>query len=289
MAELPLVLAGPVLRRVDSGRVCVWVALSKPGDVTVTVFTGRVESTGNGTAAAPSIGTQTRPTRKFGVNLHAVVVDVDVVGMPPLSRHCYDVVVNAGGETKGLKSLGMLRDATSGTPRAVALGYADDFLPSFVTPAADIEDLRIAHSSCRKSNGPGPDALAWLDDRIQEGLSDLDLAPQQLFLTGDQIYADDLGGVLLPMLSEDREGPGRHREAARRRLEPRRDVRALPGPAPAERRARAGPAHDDRRCQPPADVRRVRGDVLRRVQPRRLAATARPAEASSRRCPATQR
>jgi len=53
MAELPLVLAGPVLRRVDSGQVCVWIALSKPGDVTVTVFTGRVQSTGNGTAGAP--------------------------------------------------------------------------------------------------------------------------------------------------------------------------------------------------------------------------------------------
>jgi hypothetical protein len=202
MAELPLVLAGPVLRRVDSGRVCVWIALSKPGDVTVTVFSGRAQSTGNGTASAPSIGTRTRATRKFGVNLHAAVVDVDVAGMPPLSRHCYDVVVDAGGEVKGLKALGMLRDATAGTPKAVALGYADDFLPSFVTAAADVEDLRLVHASCRKSNGPGPDALAWLDDRIKDGLSNLDKAPQQLFLTGDQIYADDLGGVLLPMLAD---------------------------------------------------------------------------------------
>ncbi len=203
MAELPLVLAGPVLRRVDSGRVCVWIALSKPGNVTVTVFTGRVKSTGNGTADGPSIGTQTRATRTFGANLHVALVDVDAAGMPPLTRHSYDVVVEAGGETKGLKALEMLKDApTLNTPRALALGYAPDFLPGFVTAAADIEDLRLVHSSCRKSNGPGPDALAWLDDRIEEGLSDLDKAPQQLFLTGDQIYADDLGGVLLPMLAD---------------------------------------------------------------------------------------
>ncbi len=202
MAELPLVLAGPVLRRVDGGHVCVWMALSKPGNVTVTVFTGRVKSTGNGTADAPSIGTRSRATRTFGVNLHVALVDVEVLGMPPLTRHCYDVVVEAGGETKGLRALGMLVDATSGTPPALALGYADDHLPSFVTAAADIDDLRLVHASCRKSNGPGPDALAWLDDRIEEGLSNLDLAPQELFLTGDQIYADDLGGVLLPMLHE---------------------------------------------------------------------------------------
>ena len=178
-----------------------WVALSEPGNVTVTLFSGRVASTGPGTAAAASIGSQMRPTRKCGAKLHVVVVDVPVAGMPPLSRHSYDVVVEAGGQTKGLKALGLLKDG-NGTPKALPLGYATDMLPSFVTPAADIEDLRLAHTSCRKSNGPGPDALAWLDDRVRDGLSDLDVAPQMLFLTGDQIYADDVGGVLLPMLSD---------------------------------------------------------------------------------------
>ena len=201
MAELPLVLAGPILRRVDAAHVCVWIALSEPGDVTVTVFGGRAASTGAGTAAAPSVGTQTRSTRKCGAHLHAVVVDVTVAGLPPLTRHCYDVVVNAGGQTKGLKALGLLKDG-AGTPKPRALGYATDMLPSFVTPAADIDDLRLAHASCRKSNGPGPDALAWLDDRLREGLSDLGVAPQMLFLTGDQIYADDVGCVLLPLLAE---------------------------------------------------------------------------------------
>ncbi|HET6625080.1 MAG TPA: hypothetical protein VFG63_01710 [Nocardioidaceae bacterium] len=200
-AELPLVLAGPILRRVDARRVCVFMALSEPGDVTVTVFTGRTSSTGNGTSAAPAVGTQSRPTRSFGTKLHAVVVDVAVTAMPPLTRHSYDVVVRVGGQDKGLKALGLLKDG-SGVPASLALGYATDMLPGFVTPAAGLEDVRIAHSSCRKSNGPGSDALAWLDDRIQEGLSDLGEAPQQLFLTGDQIYADDVGAVLLPMLAE---------------------------------------------------------------------------------------
>jgi hypothetical protein len=201
VADLPLVLAGPILRRVDARRVCVWIALSQPGDVTVTVFRGRHASTGNGTAAGQTVGSRSRATRKCGANLHVVVVDVEVAGLPPLTRHCYDVVVAAGGQTKGLRALGLLKDG-SGTPRPLALGHATDMLPSFVTPAADLADLRIAHASCRKSNGPGPDALAWLDDRLQDGLSDLGRAPQQLFLTGDQIYADDVGAVLLPMLSD---------------------------------------------------------------------------------------
>ncbi|MFJ8469571.1 metallophosphoesterase family protein [Streptomyces swartbergensis] len=201
MADLPVVLAGPILRRVDARHVCVWIALSKPGDVTVTVFLGREPSTGPGRSAGTTVGTQTRTTRRCGAHLHVVVVDVEVVGLLPLTRYCYDVTVTAGGQTKGLKALGLLKDGT-GTPKPLALGYGEDLLPSFVTPGARIEDIRIAHASCRKSNGPGQDALAWLDDRIQEGLSNLGKAPQQLYLTGDQIYADDVGGVLLPMLSD---------------------------------------------------------------------------------------
>jgi hypothetical protein len=201
MGALPLVVAGPILRRVDESQVCVWVALSQPADVTVTVFSGRATSTGSGTADQPSVGQATRTTRKLGANLHVVVVDVPVPGLVPRQRYSYDVAVTAGGTTKGLRDLGLLRTG-SGTPAAVPLGYATDMLPGFVTAAADLEELRFAHTSCRKSNGPGPDALAWLDDRIQAGLSDLDKAPQLLFLTGDQVYADDVGGVLLPMLAD---------------------------------------------------------------------------------------
>lgn len=201
MAELPLVLVGPLLRRVDARRVCVFMALSKPGDVTVTVFAGRATSQGDGVADKPAGGTQTRATRQVGKNLHAIVVDVAVAGLVPLTRYSYDVVVNAGGQTKGLKSLGLLKDGT-GTPKHLALGFTSDMLPSFVTPAARIEDLRIVHASCRKSNGPAADALAWLDTVVKDGLSNLDVAPQQLYLTGDQIYADDVGAVLLPMLTD---------------------------------------------------------------------------------------
>lgn len=201
MGDLPLVLVGPLLRRVDARRVSVSMALSEPGDVTVTVFDGRGTSQGDGVADRPEVGSQTRATRQVGSNLHAIVVDVEVVGLRPLSRYSYDVVVSAGGQTKGLKSLGMLADGT-GTPSPLKLGYADNMLPSFVTPASAIEDLRIVHTSCRKSNGPAADALAWLDSRIKDGLSDLDVAPQQLYLTGDQIYADDVGAVLLPMLTD---------------------------------------------------------------------------------------
>lgn len=57
----------------------------------------------------------------------------------------------------------------------VPLGYAPGVLPSFVTPPADVTDLRLAHSSCRKPHGNPddalePDALPILDEIIARAL-----------------------------------------------------------------------------------------------------------------------
>lgn len=199
MADLPLVVCGPLLRRVDAGHVSVWIALSKSADVTVHVFAGRAESTGPGTGSMPEIAAGMRATRPFGAKLHVVVVDVAVAGLAPFSRFSYDVVVDADGRKHGLLALGLLKDGT-GMPKVLALGYDEGMLPSFVTASDRIDGLRIAHTSCRKPHGPGPDALAWLDEVVEKGLGQQNDALQQLFLTGDQIYADDVAGTLLPVL-----------------------------------------------------------------------------------------
>jgi hypothetical protein len=204
MSVLPQVLAGPIVRRVDNDLVCVWIALSKPADVTLHVFKGRLQSTGAGTTENGELASQTRHTRPFGTNLHVVAVDVSVPGLIPLTRYCYDLVVADADGTKGLKDLDLLKEVAgaNGRPTSLPLGYATGMLPSFVTPAAEVADLRLIHTSCRKSNGPAGDALAWLDDHVKDGLTDNNEAPQMVFLTGDQIYADDVGSVLLPMLAE---------------------------------------------------------------------------------------
>ena len=205
---LPLVLAGPLLRRVDTESVSVWMALSSAADVTVTVFQGSQTSTGAGTASGPVVATGTAHTRTFGSQLHvALVRAAATTALAPGSIYSYDVVV--GG--RGLKDLGLLRDATSDSsgqpnvdvhaPRHVALGYELDRLPSFAMAGAALADLKIVHTSCRKSNGEGPDALAWVDDEIKDHQLDPVQRPHQLFLTGDQIYANDVGACLLPLLS----------------------------------------------------------------------------------------
>lgn len=213
----PLLLAGPIVRRVDAASASVWVALSSPATVELHVWPGAQTSVSIGAVAgnAAVVANGRASTRRFGEHLYiAVVRAVWGVGEFLPGVVCsYDVSFTANDQPfpdAHLLSLGLLRDETPGdrlegvdaaAPLHLALGYTDDTLPSFVTPPATIDQLRLAHASCRKTNAAGTDALAFLDDTLSESINGPD-RPQQLFLTGDQIYADDLGACLLPMLSE---------------------------------------------------------------------------------------
>jgi hypothetical protein len=202
MADLPALLAGPIVRRVMPGSCSIWLATSEPTTATVSVYAGtRVASQAGG-----AVMTASAPLIKLGAKLYAGVITVgtkdDNAVLAPGSIYSYDVELQGPSGTKNLEQLELLRDhdGADGKPKQFALGYVEHRLPSFVTPAGAIDQLRMAHASCRKPSGQGPDAMSWLDDLIAESFTDTTQRPQQLFLTGDQIYADDLPACLLSML-----------------------------------------------------------------------------------------
>lgn len=235
MVPLPIVLAGPIVRRVDTRSASVWLALSEPAhEVEIRIFDGRQKSTGPGTVAgAAPVGLGAAATLRMGAHLHVVVAVADGSDDPandgradPARRfalraggiYSYDLVIRRDGQPDvGLLGLGLLQDdpvdpnpaiadpvrSVAGVlplaPRHLALGYEKGFLPSFVLPAPILSDIRLAQASCRKSHAGGSDALAWLDDLIGAQIDQGDRRIQQLFLTGDQIYADDVPSCLLPM------------------------------------------------------------------------------------------
>jgi hypothetical protein len=205
--SLPTVLAGPVVRRVDAEGAAIWIALRDAATVRVAGwFGGGRLSSGPGEVDGGD-GEQlagTASTRRFGPHLHVAVVNADWVSSPPPSTVVsYDIIVG-DGPGEGLRALGLLVDETPDGPRParLALGYADDVLPTFMTPAATITGLRLAQASCRQPKKHGPDATAWIDDLLAETRTSIGERPQQLFLTGDQIYADDVAAVHMAMLSK---------------------------------------------------------------------------------------
>lgn len=207
--DLPLILSGPILRRVEPTLVSVWLALSKPCSVELTVWNGRVnvDSTSDKfTSDALIVANSTTQTIQVGINLHLVVaileIQLPVQPLLPGRLYSYNVAMQTLKESSGskqdLKSLGLLSNNNRPNGKKhLALGYDDGFLPSFSLSPAKLEDLQIAHGSCRKINHPTDDALAWVDGFIKNSLNEPNKRLHQLLLTGDQIYADDVAQPVL--------------------------------------------------------------------------------------------
>ncbi|MEL6456869.1 MAG: hypothetical protein AAFQ91_01285 [Cyanobacteria bacterium J06621_15] len=186
--ELPLVLAGPILRRTEPDSVTVWVALKASRHVTLTIFDENHNF----------LFESTRTTARIGINLHVVAVTANASShiLKNDENYLYDLHFGNG---ELLSSPGIL--TTEGSLQDIT--YSQYTLPSFALPPSDLKDLRIIHGSCRKPHGESLDALAAMDKMIKEALEiEPKKRPHQLFLTGDQIYADDVADVLLFMLMD---------------------------------------------------------------------------------------
>lgn len=199
--NLPVILAGPMVRRVDPSAVSVWVALSAPRTVELGIWTGLTAATagffGNGTAEH----TGTANTIRLGDKLHLAIVTV-AAPLIPGQIYSYNLVFTGPAGNADLSSLDYLVDqGQAAAPTRLALGYLPAQLPSFAFPPVALDQLKLVHGSCRKPHGHGPDGLAALDTMIQRTLDDPIARPHQLFLTGDQIYADDVAMMLLPQLT----------------------------------------------------------------------------------------
>ena len=170
--------------------------------------------------------------------------------------YSYDVVINAGGEVLGLGERGLLATRTVNGVQVPPLGYDDRMLPSFALPPSELDHLRIAYGSCRRPGYDDGDALAWMDELLVTSVGDPRARIHQLFLGGDQIYADDVDSVMMLRVVElgieligsdgdrpaDRAGQGRPgaAPAGGAPARPGRPDRLLHARDPARRRAAAG-------------------------------------------------
>ncbi|MFB2934775.1 PhoD-like phosphatase [Aerosakkonemataceae cyanobacterium BLCC-F154] len=194
--RLPLILAGPILRRTEPNAVTVWVALKEPRNVTLKVYS---TANGKGEVIDRLLLVGRSYTMPLGQFLHVVAVTAksSVVAenqLQPGEIYAYDLEF---GNTNLVEALNF----ESGFPE-VTISYFSHQLPTFAMPPNDLNDLQIVHGSCRKPHGGGRDALTILDDLISHSANQPLNRPQQLFLTGDQIYGDDVADPLLWAITE---------------------------------------------------------------------------------------
>ena len=213
---LPLVLAGPIVRRVEPRLCSFWVAMRQPATVTADVWPGIQQSGGVGSvpSGAPKVATGSAPTVRFGANLHVAVVTARAAAsFQPGAIFSYDLSFASDDPAlapTNLDQQGLLDDELSSprlgnvdpaAPLHLKLGYVAGQLPTFATLPGALVDLRLAHASCRDVLADGPDAMAFLDAETELHLLDPRARTHQLFLTGDQIYADHVSRCLMKPLN----------------------------------------------------------------------------------------
>jgi len=217
--SMPKILCGPILRRTEKSKVSIWIAFSRNYGLDLKLYEGDklkvkanpdnqddlVSVIDGGTSPLSLKNPATAVTKRFGMNLFIAVITAEPqVSFVPSKIYSYNINFRAGADPsdKGdFRTDGLLKNGKhEGRPQK-RIGYATNVLPTFVLPSDDVSKLFIAHSSCRKLHGHGADALASLDSIIKKNVTGTEVdpfkRPAQLYLTGDQIYADDVCGLLL--------------------------------------------------------------------------------------------
>ncbi len=189
LEELPLILAGPILRRTESEAVTVWLALTELCSVTVKVY---ATEGGMGATLGKLLLSGQRSTVPLGQHLYLVAVTAKPIGDYNLeSGQIYAYDLYFGSSEENLATVLRTKDSECN------LSYFSHQLPTFSLPSDDLNHLRLVHGSCRKPHGGGRDTLSCLDNLIQESAHLANERPPQLLLTGDQIYADDVATPFL--------------------------------------------------------------------------------------------
>ncbi|WP_051882806.1 isoleucyl-tRNA synthetase [Salinisphaera hydrothermalis] len=177
-SALPTVIAGPILRRVTSDRIALWLVTSRRVSLSLELFLANAE---------PTRIQLTDDDRTIAIGERAFVhlIDVDLIAarVAPLP---FDVPIGydlwCDGEPQSVAQIesGLCFD---GEPH-----------PRFVLRR---RLTHLLHGSCRRPHHDSRDGMARAEAWLGQRRDDPDAWPSQLLLTGDQIYADDVAGPLL--------------------------------------------------------------------------------------------
>ena len=172
-SDLPDLLAGPLVRRVEPERILLWLVASRPLTLSATLQPGD--------AAAQQL--ELNDTRVIPIGRHAYVHLLTITPNSPLPQ---DQIIHYDLQWDGEQGSGLSHSAPH-------LCHGDE-LPSLMIAS---DNRRLLHGSCRKPHFAGKDALVRTDSWLAERRDQPEQRPAWLLMTGDQVYVDDVSGPLL--------------------------------------------------------------------------------------------
>ena len=174
---LPTLLSGPILRRVAADRVLLWLATSRPVELTL-----KLKASGQ---PEQIIICNEQMRRCLPVGRDAFLQLLDIAPPTPLPLDTlveYDLTWSDDGAQRSLSA------------ELDYLCHAGKARPSFVIAS---HNRKLLHGSCRKPHFDAADGLVRADSWLGERLDDPTQRPSWLLMSGDQIYADDVAGPML--------------------------------------------------------------------------------------------
>lgn len=195
--KFPLVLAGPILRRCEPTRICVWLATSRPVSIDGFVWRGEdAQENGRHPGVDIAIGSASVDCITIARQLFLVLVE-----MTPMSSSgtfprgeilAYDLMISENSRSGQRPA-----PPTWLTKLVQGIQIRPWSLPTLVLQS-DGASLNLLHTSCRKLHGKADDAMTLVGDAIQRLADQVSKRPTALILTGDQIYADDVADEIAP-------------------------------------------------------------------------------------------
>lgn len=171
---LPLVIAGPILRKCSAKEITLWLTTSRPLSGNVFLYYAKQQQ--------PFFTHQICAGEQVQIGRNAWVCLLRLSGEFPLDRELqYQIATEEG-------------DLTELDP---SLLYGDEERISFsIHSRADY----MLHGSCRNPHHGSKDSLVAADNKVS-GLS-ISERPALLMMSGDQIYADHVAGPMLDAIQQ---------------------------------------------------------------------------------------
>ncbi|MGB0893222.1 MAG: alkaline phosphatase D family protein [Parashewanella sp.] len=178
LKNLPLVIAGPILRHCDKDNFTLWFVTSKPvSDLTV-LFSEDLND------VKISLNSNQIHHVPLGQRAHQYLIQLAQDDLFPVDRQInYQIF-----DDQGQNILSHIGDLT----------YADHQQPHFIIKS-NIDNL--LHGSCRNPHHESNDALVTADAHISEHLNVAD-RPALLMMSGDQVYVDDIAAPMLHAIGQ---------------------------------------------------------------------------------------
>ena len=171
MTDLPLLLAGPIIRRFDESQLNLWLVTSQAVTFEVDCFSNQTELITDHQFTELAMGKR---------------------AYTYLIRIGFEQPLEAGQQISYNLRLNCDSQSIDIGEQHPKLRYDNE---DRLTLSFQPKLRSILHGSCRKPHHPGVDALLAADRKLNQ-LSTAD-RPALLIMSGDQIYADDVAGPML--------------------------------------------------------------------------------------------